>query len=373
MIHRNFVSKLILTTMAVRILLMEDFLKSGNIEWCEKYYELNPTTDLSSFSDTVSDLPKVSRDWLFEKQFVVVESTPESVMTVNSNGDKKWKNSDGELHRTDGPAIEWVDGDKQWYKDGKLHRDNDLPAVECLNESKRWYKDGELHRENDLPTIERANGGKEWHKNGVLQASLTVDSDGDQKWKNSDGKLHRLDGPAVECVNGTKMWYKDGKLSRDNGPAVEYPSGTSWYKDGVLQASLTVGDDGAKRWENADGKLHREDGPAIEYTDGGKRWYKDGELHRDSGPAQECADGTKIWCKEGKRHRVGGPAAEWADGDKWWYKNGELHRDSGPAIERTDGTREFWKNGVRVNQLQEIQNLVYTFMTEYQTMIAKYT
>ncbi len=26
-----------------------------------------------------------------------------------------WKNSRGELHREDGPAIEWNDGDKGWF------------------------------------------------------------------------------------------------------------------------------------------------------------------------------------------------------------------------------------------------------------------
>ena len=38
-----------------------------------------------------------------------------------SDGTKQWW-LDGELHRTDGPAIEWADGSKTWWLNGKLHR-----------------------------------------------------------------------------------------------------------------------------------------------------------------------------------------------------------------------------------------------------------
>ena len=33
---------------------------------------------------------------------------------------------------------------------------------------------------------------------------------GDKEWF-VNGKLHRLDGPAVEFADGTKVWYIDGK------------------------------------------------------------------------------------------------------------------------------------------------------------------
>lgn len=41
-----------------------------------------------------------------------------------------------------------------------------------------------------------------------------------RKWINSDGKLHRDDGPAIEHINGTKEWYINGELHREDGPAV---------------------------------------------------------------------------------------------------------------------------------------------------------
>ena len=53
---------------------------------------------------------------------------------------KIWKNVGGELHREDGPAVEYADGTKHWYVDGKRHRE-DGPAVEYANGDKYWYVD----------------------------------------------------------------------------------------------------------------------------------------------------------------------------------------------------------------------------------------
>jgi hypothetical protein len=69
------------------------------------------------------------------------------------------------LHREDGPAIEYDDGSKEWYQHGKLHR-------------------------LDGPAVEWADGGKCWYQND---------------------KLHRLDGPAIDLKSGSKRWYFHGK------------------------------------------------------------------------------------------------------------------------------------------------------------------
>jgi hypothetical protein len=79
---------------------------------------------------------------------------------LDKNGDKTWKNSAGQYHRTDGPAVEFANGTKWWCINGKLHR-LDGPAVECANGDKEWYINGKLHR-IDGPAIERANGTKQW-------------------------------------------------------------------------------------------------------------------------------------------------------------------------------------------------------------------
>jgi len=53
------------------------------------------------------------------------------------------RNEKGELHRVDGPAIEWADGTRAWWLDGKLHR-VDGPAVERADGSCEYWLDGEL-------------------------------------------------------------------------------------------------------------------------------------------------------------------------------------------------------------------------------------
>lgn len=53
-----------------------------------------------------------------------------------------------------------------------------------------------------------------------------------------DGKLHRLDGPAIRCWGGngelgSEHYYINGKLHRLNGPACRcwYSNGQLWYEE----------------------------------------------------------------------------------------------------------------------------------------------
>lgn len=87
---------------------------------------------------------------------------------------------------------------------------------------------------------------------------------------------------------GTKSWMLHGKLHRINGPAVEYP-------------------DGDKVWYLHD-KRHRDGGPAVEYADGGKEWWRHGKRHREDGPACEWSSGRKEWYLNG---------VEYASQEKW--------------------------------------------------------
>jgi len=77
----------------------------------------------------------------------------------------EWRNSADQLHREDGPAIEYDNGTKHWFRNGLCHRE-DGPAVECADGDKYWYLNGWLHRE-DGPAIECDNGDKHWWINGV--------------------------------------------------------------------------------------------------------------------------------------------------------------------------------------------------------------
>ena len=96
-------------------------------------------------------------------------------------------------------------------------------------------------------------------------ARKEVDKYGATRYFSADGKLHRLDGPAVELANGDKIWCQNGKLHREGGPAVEDA-------------------DGNKMW-CWNGEIHRKDGPAIEFADGSKMWFRHGKIHREDEPA----------------------------------------------------------------------------------------
>ena len=104
-------------------------------------------------------------------------------------------------------------------------------------------------------------------------SNLIIDEYGDKRWRNNEGLLHRVDGPAVEYANGgKKVWYLRGKKHRLDGPAIEWSDGT-------------------KHWI-VNGQLHRLDGPAIEWADGDERWYiNDVEL---SGPLKLLEYGAKL-------------------------------------------------------------------------------
>jgi hypothetical protein len=83
-----------------------------------------------------------------------------------------------------------------------------------------------------------------------------TDKYGNRYWYNSQGQLHRKDGPACEYSNGTRAWWVNGMLHRTDSPAVEQANGTREW------------------WLN--GRRHRVDGPAIVWDDGDREWYLNG-------------------------------------------------------------------------------------------------
>ena len=85
------------------------------------------------------------------------------VFYVNCYGGKYWY-LNGELHRENGPAVEWPNGYKAWYLNDKLHRE-DGPAAELSNGVKEWYINDKLHRVGG-PAIERVDVVKYWYLNG---------------------------------------------------------------------------------------------------------------------------------------------------------------------------------------------------------------
>ncbi len=158
--------------------------------------------------------------------------------------------------------------------------------------------------------------------------------------RNEKGELHCDNGPAVYDEKKEYMlYYKNGKLHRLDGPALIQPK----YIDGIH---------------------HKEE------------WYKDGLLHRDGdAPAlyytftsatSEIEGYEKTYYKYGKQHRIGAPARFLYDpftpDDKSimceWYIDDEMSRDpnDGPAqyILEEDGTtfaESYYYHGYKLDKI----------------------
>lgn len=109
-------------------------------------------------------------------------------VTVEEWGTIRWYNENNELHREDGPAIEWFNGSKSWYLNGNLHRE-DGPAAEYSDGYKAWFLNGKRHRE-DGPAIECSNGDKAWY---IKDKQLTEEEFNNRK-KPCIGKKVVIDG-----------------------------------------------------------------------------------------------------------------------------------------------------------------------------------
>jgi len=99
---------------------------------------------------------------------------PDSTRCVALDGTVHYYNSKGQLHREDGPAIEYCKSE--------------------LGGGNRWFFNGKKHR-IDGPAVTHADGTTEW-------------------WL--DGQRHRIDGPAFEHPDKNMWFYKGKQIYCDN-------------------------------------------------------------------------------------------------------------------------------------------------------------
>lgn len=81
-----------------------------------------------------------------------------SKKTTLPDGTQNWRNSRGELHREDGPAVIEQDGTHIWYLNGKFQNASG-PTIVWTNGIQFWYLNGKLYRtdgkrQNKLKTSE---------------------------------------------------------------------------------------------------------------------------------------------------------------------------------------------------------------------------
>lgn len=60
---------------------------------------------------------------------------------TDEKGTVSYYNEAGDLHRTDGPALEKANGTMKWRFNGKLHR-TDGPAIERADGNKEFFLNG---------------------------------------------------------------------------------------------------------------------------------------------------------------------------------------------------------------------------------------
>jgi len=61
----------------------------------------------------------------------------------------EWYNKSNQLHRENGPAIEWANGDKSYYINGELHRENGA-ALEWADGDKAYYINDQFLTKEEL-------------------------------------------------------------------------------------------------------------------------------------------------------------------------------------------------------------------------------
>lgn len=128
-----------------------------------------------------------------------------------------YHDADGRYHReNDLPAIEWNSGSKEWFVNGLRHREGDLPAIvrtppACPAElHQEWFKNDLRHRDNDQPALSNEYV-KEWWVNGLRhrendKPAIHYIEDNELHWF-ENGHYHRLNGPAIICDDGSKMYF----------------------------------------------------------------------------------------------------------------------------------------------------------------------
>ncbi len=124
------------------------------------------------------------------------------------------------------------------------------------------------------------------------------------------------------CINeqGSKFYYQDKEMTiyhREDGPAIEWVDGEKmWFKNN---------------------RLHREDGPAIEDADGNMEWLIEGQYHRTDGPAYVQANGYTMYFVDGVTHREDGPAIIYNDYKVWYLHGKEVTEEEHSAYVKTLG------------------------------------
>ena len=194
-----------------------------------------------------------------------------------------------------------------------------------------------------------------------------------QYWFNKQQLLHNKLGPAYVYSKHTKQWYINGKLHRLDGPAVMHPSYNEYYIDGKKYSE----EDFDKKIKEIKGLQQTVEPYDVDLNDLGEAtnddWPPDfygikytGEVSSD-GESREIKDylGTYWINKQGDYHNNEQPAIQYNNGDFYWIVNGVYHNLNGPSVvEKNPSVRAYYINGKeyskedfdrKVQQIKDLQ------------------
>ncbi len=133
---------------------------------------------------------------------------PVPIRTVDAQGNVYYTLPNGNHHREDGPAIEYISGRKDWFINGHHHR-VDGPAVITERGDKFWMVNGTYHRE-DGPALQYNDGRKTYYLNGSALIEKTFNT------MVQDIKMRK----ALRSLEKFSDKYGDGKQANKAGLAV---------------------------------------------------------------------------------------------------------------------------------------------------------
>ena len=111
-------------------------------------------------------------------------------------------------------------------------------------------------------------------------------------------KAHRINGPAIEYLNGENWWCKNGFRHRENNlPAIIRKDGNKEYWENGQEYILE--ENGTKAFIDFHGNLHKDLLPAVEYSNGDQEWWRWGKRHRENGPAVIIGN-KQFWFEDGE-------------------------------------------------------------------------
>ncbi len=149
----------------------------------------------------------------------------------------------------------------------------------------------------------------------------TIENETGKFHLNGDSQFHCNNGPAIIYLNGNKEWYQKGKLHRLDGPAIDYNDGllTEYWVNGVQHTKEEF--DNIYRAPLNKVYVYRE------HPNGIKTTHQNGVLHSQRGPAVE------------------GPLSK----ESITLNN---HVLSGPVINFLNSYKEYWLDGKHLSPIE---------------------